>query len=390
MKTINIKRLIGSLSVGAGLMYVFDPLVGRRRRAAVRDKTVHFAHKTLDAIDVTSRDLKNRAVGLVAQTRSLVSKGDVSDEVLSERVRSRLGALVSHPSSVEVNAENGRIILSGPILANEVDHLLKRVSSVRGVTGVENRLETHESAESIPGLQGQPRQRKGGETLDLMQASWSPRTRFIAGTLGGALTLFGVKRPNKFGAAVATVGIGVLARSLANLEFKRLIGIGAGRDAISIHKIINVAAPVEEVFAFWSNYQNFPLFMSNVRHVRETGANRSHWVVAGPAGTPIEWNAIVTNHVPNESLGWKTAPESPIRHAGIVRFQSNADGTTRVEVKMAYNPVAGALGHAVASIFGADPKSEMDQDLMRMKSMIETRVAPHDAARSDAREAYIH
>jgi uncharacterized membrane protein len=47
---------------------------------------------------------------------------------------------------------------------------------------------------------------------------------------------------------------------------------------------------------------------------------------------------------------------------------------------MSYNPVVGALGHAVASIFGADPKSEMDDDLMRMKSMIETRVPPQETA----------
>jgi uncharacterized membrane protein len=391
MKASNINRgfrLIGGLGLGAGLMYVFDPLVGKRRRAAVRHKMVHFAHKTADAIDVTSRDLKNSAVGIAAQTRRLVFRQkEVSDEVLSQRVRSRLGGLVSHPRSVEVKAEKGRIILSGPILANEADRLLKRVASVRGVISVENRLETHASAESIPGLQGQPGQRKGGETLDVMQANWSPRTRFIGGMLGGVLTLIGLKRSNGAGAAVATAGIGVLARSLTNLEFKRLIGVGAGRGAISIHKTVNVAAPVEEVFTFWSNYQNFPLFMSNVRGVKETGANRSHWVVAGPAGTPVEWNATITNHVPNKSLGWKTLPQSPIRHAGIVRFRPNADGTTRVEVKMSYNPVVGALGHAVASIFGADPKSEMDQDLMRMKSMIETGVAPHDAARRDAGEA---
>ncbi len=51
-------------------------------------------------------------------------------------------------------------------------------------------------------------------------------------------------------------------------------GSGAGRRAVTIHKIINVAPPVEEVFAFWSDYQNFPRFMSNVRDVKLT--------VAGP------------------------------------------------------------------------------------------------------------
>jgi uncharacterized membrane protein len=47
---------------------------------------------------------------------------------------------------------------------------------------------------------------------------------------------------------------------------------------------------------------------------------------------------------------------------------------------MSYNPPAGVLGHAIAELFGVDPKHEMDDDLMRMKSFIETGVHPHDAA----------
>ena len=51
-------------------MYVFDPERGRRRRALARDKAVHAAHKAGDALGAKSRDLSNRARGLVAETRS--------------------------------------------------------------------------------------------------------------------------------------------------------------------------------------------------------------------------------------------------------------------------------------------------------------------------------
>jgi uncharacterized membrane protein len=307
-----------------------------------------------------------------------------------QRVRSKLGALVSHPSSLDVKAENGRVILSGPILAREVDGLLKRLSSMREAKAVENQMDVHESAQSIPGLQGQPPQRKGGEAFDVMQSNWSPSTRFIASSFGAGLALYGARQLSVFGTAVAGFGTAILTRALSNMEFKRLIGFGAGRRGITVHKIINVAAPVEEVFAFWSNYQNFPLFMSNVRDVRRTGVNRSHWVVAGPAGAPVEWDAVLTNYIANQSLGWETAPESAIQHTGIVRFEPNADGSTRLDVRMSYNPVAGALGHAVAALFGADPKNEMDQDLARIKTMIETGTPPHDAARKKDETVYTH
>jgi uncharacterized membrane protein len=370
-------------------MYVFDPVIGRRRRSLARDKIIRLTHKTSDAIDASMRDLKNRAFGSVAATRGLFSRADIDDSVLADRVRSELGFLVSHPSSIEVTVKNGAVTLTGPIIENEVDQLLKGVRSIRGAKDIDNRLEVHKNADSIPGLQGRPRERTG-QRLDVMQSSWSPATRLLVGTAAGASLVYAGKRRDLLGAGVALLGGGMLGRALANIEFKRLVGIGAGPRAIDIQKIINIAAPVEEVFSFWTRYENFPRFMSNVREVREIGENRSHWVIAGPAGAPIEWDAITTNYVPNQSLGWKTAPGSAIQHAGIVRFQPNADGTTRLEIRLSYNPVVGGLGHAIASLFGADPKSHMDEDLMRMKSMIETGVQPHDAARKDEGGAYIH
>jgi uncharacterized membrane protein len=57
---------------------------------------------------------------------------------------------------------------------------------------------------------------------------------------------------------------------------------------------------------------------------------------------------------------------------------------------MSYNPVAGALGHLVASLFGADPERQMEEDLMRMKTLLETGTPPHDAARGESRSAYSH
>jgi uncharacterized membrane protein len=118
--------------------------------------------------------------------------------------------------------------------------------------------------------------------------------------------------------------------------------------------------------------------MSKVRDVHVAG-NRSHWVVRGPAGIAVEWTSEVVRIEPNALIAWRSTPDSEVKHEGEVRFEPE-NGGTRVTVRMRYVPPAGALGHAVASLFGADPKSEMDEDLMRMKTLIETGRAPHDAA----------
>lgn len=376
-----------SAGLGAGLMYLLDPQRGRRRRALLRNQMVHSLRKTTDAIDTTSRDLINRSRGINAQLRSWLSPAaPVSNEVLEARVRAQLGRLVSHPHSITVSATDGRVTLSGPILADEVEHLLDRVAAIRGVKAVENALEIHEQADNVPGLQGQPA-RRGGERSEFMQSNWSPAARFIAGITGGTLALYGMGWRGLRRTLLGGAGLTLLARAVTNMELRHLTGIGARRRAIDIHKTINIAAPVERVFELWSNFENFPHFMTNVRHVRRIDDQHSHWTVAGPAGMPVEWNSVITAYEPQQKIAWKTTPDSPVQHTGSVQFTPNPDGSTKVDVRLTYNPVAGGIGHAVAALFGADPENEMHDDLMRMKTFIETGVPPHDAAQPAGQEA---
>ena len=103
-------------------------------------------------------------------------------------------------------------------------------------------------------------------------------------------------------------------------------------------------------------------------------------IVSGPAGLPIEWTAEITEHVPNKLLAWKSLPGSTVQHGGVVHFEPIHEGSTRVHIEMCYHPIGGAIGHALAKLLGSDPKSEMDADLLRMKTFIEKGRPPHDAA----------
>jgi uncharacterized membrane protein len=370
--------LLGGIGLGAALMYFLDPDRGRRRRGLVRDQVVSAVSKADDAVGATARDLGNRARGLASEARSRFKQDEASDEVLVARVRAELGRAVSHPSAIEVTAEQGRVTLSGPILAREVDDVLSTVRSVRGVADVENQLEVHERPDNIPALQGGS-ERRGGE-FELMQENWSPAARLLVGTAGAALALYGSRRQDAIGAALGLAGLTLFARSATNTELRRLTGVGDGRRAVDIQKTINLNVPVEQVFTFFTDYENWPRFMSHVREVRYLGGGRTHWVVDGPAGTTIEWDAEITQLLENELLSWKSVEGAAVEHAGTLRFEPTADGGTRVDIKMSYNPPAGAAGHAIAVLFRADPKKQMDDDLARLKTTIETGIPPRDAA----------
>src|SRR5215813_14023997 len=123
--------------------------------------------------------------------------------------------------------------------------------------------------------------------------------------------------------------------------------------------------------------------MSRIHEVVDLGYGRSHWIVKGPLGATIEWDAEITAMIPNKLLAWKSEPGSLIRHAGIVRLDAEKDHT-RVHIRISYNPPAGAIGHFIATLLGSNPKQEMNSDLVRMKTFIETGKRPHDAVRKVA------
>lgn len=375
--------VLSSLGVGATLMYFFDPDRGRRRRALLRDQLVHAGRRLREARRITAVDVANRSNGVLAEAnRWLREDTSVPDRELTERVRSKLGRVVSHPHAIEVTVRDGNVTLSGPILMDEVQPLLSCVQRVDGVRNVEDRLSAYAEAGRISALQGgRPRSKR----FELFQRNWSPTARLLVGTLGAGLMMAGTRgRSTATNFAMGVAGGGLLLRAATNREFTTLFGMGDAARGENVQKTTNVNAPVESVFAFWRDYQNFPLFMTNVREVQPLDEYRSRWIVAGPAGVPIEWISEVTNVVPNQRIEWRSQPGSPVRHTGVVRFDPNGHGGTRVDIQLWYVPLAGAVGHAVARVFGTDPKSEMDADLMRMKTMIETGHRPHDAARPPA------
>ncbi len=367
---------LAGAALGAAAMYLFDPDRGRRRRALMRDQLLSAASHLDDAIEATARDLIHRAQGLMAEARSTVSDEEVSDEVLVNRVRAKMGRVVSHPGAMKVTAEQGRVTLSGDVLEHEHEDLLQAVRSVQGVVEVEDRLEPHKTAEGISALQGGSA--RPGDRFELMQENWSPAARVLVGTAGSALALYALKSRNVSGLVAGVAGATMLLRSATNLPLARLAGM-AGRRTIDIQKTINVNAPLEQVFDTLTHYENFPQFMSNVREVKVREDGGSHWTVTGPGGMSVEWDAVTTKLEQNRVLAWRTVPGATVEHAGMIQFE-RVNGGTRLDVEMSYSPPAGVLGYVVAKLFGADPKTELDEDLLRMKTFLETGKAPRDAA----------
>jgi uncharacterized membrane protein len=190
-------------------------------------------------------------------------------------------------------------------------------------------------------------------------------------TAGAALAFLGLLRRGPIGTLLRTLGTSLVVSATGRQALAGAgLSTGDRRRAVDIQKTLYIDAPLDQVYAFWSNYENFPLFMSHVREVEDLGDGRSHWTVRGPGGVPIEWNAALTQQTPNEVIAWRSEAGSMLENAGIIRFTRSGTGT-RVDLRFCYHPPAGGAGQAVAELLGSDPRGKLNEDLGRMKALLE-------------------
>src|SRR5215207_8603680 len=112
------------------------------------------------------------------------------------------------------------------------------------------------------------------------------------------------------------------------------IGTG-GQMPQRIESSVEIEAPVEKVYDYWKTLENLPQFMTNVEEIRPTGPDTAHWVVKGPLGAKLEFDAKTTQNKPNEAIGWNSE-NGQVQTSGQVRFHEVTPNRTRVEVQMNY------------------------------------------------------
>jgi len=135
-----------------------------------------------------------------------------------------------------------------------------------------------------------------------------------------------------------------------------------------------VPASVHQVYELFSHFNDYPKFMSHIKEVTYYDDARSHWV-AEIAGTH-EWDAVNEGWEPDRAIGWRST--KGLKNSGVVTFEPDDGGLTRLVVVLAYDPPAGALGD-LGEVLGAGKSLEkaLQQDLDNFVQMV--REAPPDA-----------
>ena len=142
---------------------------------------------------------------------------------------------------------------------------------------------------------------------------------------------------------------------------------------ILIEESITIGKPASELYAFWRDFRNLPLFCKYLRDVTVVDEKTSHWTAWGPADKPLSWDATLIQDTPDELISWRTFDSSDFVNAGSVRFEkAPGDRGTEVHMSFAYNPPGGPIGSLVAKLTAKDPAFLMREQLRRFKQLMET------------------
>ena len=343
---------------------MLDPDRGNGRRARVKNALVHAGKVEGDLFRKGFRDAQNRVQGASMRARRVFSE-PAPDEVVLGRIRARLGRAVTHAHghALDIEVKDGRAVLRGPVLAAEAEAILACVRGTVGVRELVDRLERHVTPGAIQALQGEGRRER-------RRLLWPPSLQVGAIGAGALLAAYGLLvRRGVVGGLLGAAGGALVLRGSMNEPLQKLV---SPRSEVMVQKTVIVHAPIRKVFGLWSQLDNFPRFMRHVRDIEvQAGERTSRWTVDGPAHTTVNFEAEICELEADRVIAWRTLPGQQIEHEGRARFEEIDDETTRVTVRMTYRPPGGVLGHAIAHILGWDPKSRIDDDLVRMKGLLE-------------------
>ena len=213
-------------------------------------------------------------------------------------------------------------------------------------------------------------------------------------SIAAGLAMVGMAFASKRRSRVSTAaGLSLVARGVTGLcPVNAALGRTRERDTrralsgtrgIRLEGRVTIHRAAEEIFDFWRDLRNLPLFVSHLEFISLIDERRSHWVMSGPAGLIVEWDAEIIHERRPDVIGWRSLGDADVVSAGSVTFRRLPGNSTEVRVLMQYEPPAGKLGAAFASLAGAAPESMMREDLRRLKEWLET--GPSGPRRSSGR-----
>jgi uncharacterized membrane protein len=183
-----------------------------------------------------------------------------------------------------------------------------------------------------------------------------------------------MKRRNQVLIAGAGAAAGFLTAKALSRKRINTLPYGYG---IKMKKAVTVDCPPAQLYVFWRNLVNVSKLFESVLSIHALDDTRSHWMFRMPGGITLEWDGEITVDRKNEMIGWRSLDGADVDNAGYVRFERATGGRgTVVRVALQYNPPAGKIGAALATVLGERPEGVIEEALRKFKQLMEAGEIP--------------
>ena len=142
----------------------------------------------------------------------------------------------------------------------------------------------------------------------------------------------------------------------------------------TIEKSIEVGVPVSVAYDQWTQFEEFPKFMSGIVDVRQLDDSHVRWT-AEVGGERKQWEAEIVEQEPDRVIAWRSVAGLP--NSGRVEFEPTDRGT-RVTVEMEY--ATKGVKESAGAMLGMD-EGQVEDDLERFRDLVENREVPTGAWR---------
>jgi uncharacterized membrane protein len=194
--------------------------------------------------------------------------------------------------------------------------------------------------------------------------------QILLGLAGGALLVARRRFPQHARSAATVAGLALLGAATRRPLGDAVRLAGARRRSAEVRLSFVIAQPVERVFGFCRDFENFPRFIGALRAVRDYGDGRSHWCASTPSGKTVEWDTVVTKYLPNSVIGWQSVGRSPVRTTGLIRVKPEGGGTC-MQVVLSYRVSDSRFADSVAALATPSRSEQLERDIRRMAQYLQ-------------------
>lgn len=220
-----------------------------------------------------------------------------------------------------------------------------------------------------------PQTKKTGSVLPKLKTNVSTIERIAMITTGGYLLYKGLSQKNKSIAKISSGGAMLLRGASGYCPVYDAVDHLKNDKASNVNIRINstIDKPVNEVYAFWRDFENLPKFMTHIESVKPLSYTTSKWTANGPAGIgTLSWKAEIVKDEKDRLISWQSLPDSSIQNAGKVVFRPSENGGTEIIVTISYHAPLGIAGEGAAKLLNPYFEKLVKEDLLNFKTYLES------------------